>query len=102
MKNLHPETPVANIDEGSGSVTAAAERLAADTAALYRDDPLRAEAALRDMVFGMARSVLKDASGTPGDRGDAAGAGGGTYRRAGATPGRAMTVSGPAGFLRSR
>jgi len=57
MKGLHPETPVANIRDGSGSVTAAEERLAkagvaltgravevglaADVAALYRDDPPR-------------------------------------------------------------
>ncbi len=54
------------------------------------------------MVFGLARPVLKDAFEAPGDRGDTAGAGGGTCRRAGATPGRAMTVFGPAGFLRSR
>ncbi len=119
MESLQPETPVANIDDGGGeSVAAAAERLAkagaalagraaeaglaADVAALCRDDPLRAEAAFRDMVFGMARSVLADAFETPGDRGDSAGASGRTCRRAGATPGRAMTVFGPAGFLRSR
>jgi len=55
MESLHPETPVANIDDGSGSVAAAAERLekagaalagkvagtglVADIAALYRADP---------------------------------------------------------------
>ncbi len=118
MESLQPESPVANIDDGGESVTAAAERLtragvalvgraagvglAADVAALYRDDPLKAEAAFRDTVFGMASPVLKDASGTPGDCGDTAGADGGTYRRAEVTPGRAMTVSGPSGFLRSR
>ncbi len=91
MKNLQPGNPVANIRGGGGeSVAAAAERLAkagaalagraagvglaADTAALYRDGPLRAGAAFRDMVLRLARSVLKDASGTPGGRGDTAGA----------------------------
>ncbi len=103
MESLHPETPVANIDDGGGeSVATAAERLAkagaalagraaeaglaADVAALYRDDPLRAEAAFRDMVFGMARSVLADAFETPGDRGDSVEAGGRTCRRAGHRP----------------
>jgi len=57
MKSLQPETPVANICDGGGSVTAARERLTdagaapveraakvgltADIAALYRDDPPR-------------------------------------------------------------
>ncbi len=118
MKSLQPGNPIANIDGGSGSVTAAEERLtragvalagravevglAADTAALYRDDPLRAGAAFRDTVLRLARTVLKDASGTLDGHGDTAGASGGTYRRAEATPGRAMTVFGPSGFLRSR
>ena len=96
MKNLQPGNPVANIDGGSGSVAAAEERLtragvalagraagvglAADVAALYRDGPPRAGAAFRDTVE----------------------AGGGTYRKAEVTPGRAMTVFGPVDFPRSR
>ncbi len=103
MESLHPETPVANIRGGGESVTAARERLAkaggalagraagvglaADTAALYRDDPPRAGAAFRDMVFGMARPVLAEASGALDGHGDTAGADGGTYRRVEVTPG---------------
>ncbi len=118
MKNLQPGNPIANIDGGGGSVAAAAERLAragaalagraaevglaADVAALYRDDPLKAEAAFRDMVFDMARSVLKDAFEAPGGHGPSLEAGGGTYRKAEVTPGRAMTMFGPVDFLRSR
>ena len=65
-------------------------------------DPPRAGAAVRDTVFGLARSVLKDAFGALDGHGDTVEAGGGTYRRAEVTPGRAMTVFGPAGFPRSR
>lgn len=118
MKSLHPETPVANICDGGGSVTAAEERLAkagvalveraaeiglaGNVATLYRDDPLKAEAAFRDMVFGFARSVLKGAFEALDSHGPSLEAGGRTYRKAEVTPGRAMTMFGPVGFLRSR
>ncbi len=54
------------------------------------------------MVLRLARPVLKDASGAPGGHGPSLEAGGGTCRRVEVTPGRAMAVSGPSGFLRSR
>jgi len=54
------------------------------------------------MVFGMARSVPADAFGALDGHGPSLEAGGRTYRRAEATPGRAVTVSGPVDFLRSR
>ncbi len=118
MESLQPESPVANICGGGEAVTAARERLAkagvalveraaeaglaADVAALCRDDPLKAEAAFRDMVLRLARSVLTDAFGALDGHGPSLEAGGGTCRRVEVTPGRAMTVFGPAGFLRSR
>ncbi len=45
--------------------------LAESVAALYRDDPLEAEGAVRDMVFGVARLVLTDAFEALDDDGDA-------------------------------
>ncbi len=118
MESLQPATSIANICDGSESVTAARDGLtkagvalveraaeiglAENVAALFRDDPLQAEAAFRDMVFGLARSVLADAFETLDDHGEAVEAGGRTYRKAEVTPGRAMTMFGPVGFLRSR
>jgi len=118
MKSLQPEASIANICDGGESVAAAEERLtkagvalveraaevglAEDVAALYRDDPLKAEAAFRDMVFDMARSVLADAFEALDGHGPSLEADGRTYRRAEVTPGRAMTMFGPVGFLRSR
>jgi len=64
--------------------------------------PFKAEVAVRDMVSGVARPVLADASGTTGDHGDTVDADGGTYRRVKVMPGRAMTMSGPGDFLRPR
>ena len=117
MESLHPEALIANIDEEGGAAAAreslaaagaalieraAALGLAERTATLCRHDPLEAGGALRDMVFGMARSVPEDAFGALDGHGPSLEAGGRTYRRAEATPGRAMTVSGPVDFLRSR
>ncbi len=118
MKSLQPEASIANIDDGSGSVAAAQVRLteagialveraaeiglAGNVATLYRDDPLKAEAAFRDMVFGLARSVLKGAFEALDGHGPSLEANGRTYRKAEVTPGRAMTMFGPVGFLRSR
>ncbi|MYF88569.1 MAG: hypothetical protein F4186_03910, partial [Boseongicola sp. SB0676_bin_33] len=118
MKSLQPEASIANIDDGSGPVAAAQARLteagialveraaeiglAGNVATLYRDDPLKAEAAFRDMVFGLARSVLKGAFEALDGHGPSLEADGRTYRKADVTPGRAMTMFGPVGFLRSR
>ena len=118
MKILQPGNPIANTGDGRGSVAAAREGLARagaalveraaglglaeSVAALYRDDPQEAEGAVRDMVFGVDRSVLTDAFEALDGHGDALEAGGRTHRRAEATPGRAMTLFGPVGFLRSR
>ena len=118
MKILQPESPTADIDDGRGPVAAAREGLARagaalagraaglglaeSVAALCRDDPLEAGGAVRDMAFGVARSVLTDAFEALDGHGDALEAGGRTHRKAEVTPGRAMTVFGPAGFLRPR
>ncbi len=118
MESLHPESPIANIDCGIKPVEAARaglakagvaliERaaevgLAESVAALYRDDPLEAEGAVRDMVFGMARSVLADAFAALDDHGPSLQADDRTYRKAEVTPGRAMTMFGPVDFFRSR
>ncbi len=45
--------------------------MAENVAARFRDDPLQAEAAFRDMVFGVARSVLAVAFETLDDHGAA-------------------------------
>jgi len=50
----------------------------------------------------MARAVPKDAFEVPGGHGGTMEADGRTCRKAKATPDRAMTMSGPVGFLRSR
>ncbi len=118
MKSLQPEASIANIDDGSGPVAATQVRLteagialveraaetglAGNVATLYRDDPLKAEAAFRDMVFGLARSVLKGAFEALDGHGPSLEANGRTYRKAEVTPGRAMTMFGPVDFLRSR
>ena len=118
MESLQPENPIANIDDGRGSVAAAGDGLAKagialveraaeiglaeNVAALYRNDPLEAESAVRDMIFGMTRSVLADAFAALDGHGDAVEADGRTYRKAEVTPGRAMTMFGPVDFLRSR
>ena len=118
MESLHSESPIANIDDGIESVEAArasltkagvalVERaaeigLAENVAALYRNDPLEAEGAVRDMVFGMARSILADAFAALEDHGPSLQVDDRTYRKAEVTPGRAMTMFGPVDFLRSR
>ena len=50
----------------------------------------------------MARLILAEAYERPADHGGTVEAGGRTYRKADATTGRAMTLAGPADFLRSR
>ena len=118
MESLHSGSPIANIDDGIESVEAAKAGLtqagvalvgraagiglAENVAALYRNDPLEAESAVRDMIFGMARSILADAFAALDDHGPSLQVDGRTYRKAEVTPGRAMTMFGPAGFLRSR
>ncbi len=118
MESLQPENPIANIDDGRGSVATAMDGLtkagvalveraaeiglAENVAALYRDDPLEAEGAVRDMVFGMARSVLADAFAALDDHGPSLQVDGRAYRKAEVTPGHAMTMFGPVDFLRSR
>ncbi len=118
MESLQPENPIANIDDARGSVATAMDGLtkagvalveraaeiglAENVAALYRDDPLEAEGAVRDMVFGMARSVLADAFAALDDHGPSLQVDGRAYRKAEVTPGHAMTMFGPVDFLRSR
>ena len=118
MEILQPENPIANIDDGHGSVAAAMDGLtkagvalveraaeiglAENVAALYRNDPLEAESAVRDMIFGMARSILADAFAALDDHGPSLQVDDRTYRKAEVTPGRAMTMFGPVDFLRSR
>ena len=98
MESLQPSNPIANICDGSESVTAAMDGLtkagvalvesaaeiglAGNVAALYRSDPLEAEGALRDMVFDMTRTILRDAFELLDDHGAAVEAGGRTHRRA--------------------
>ncbi len=90
-------------ESGRALVERAAEiGLAENVAALYRDDPLEAEGAVRDMVFGMARSVLADAFAALDDHGPSLQVDGRAYRKAEVTPGHAMTMFGPVDFLRSR
>ncbi len=82
MTGLQPEAPVSNTCDGSGPVAAARENLAkaavapveraaeaglaANVATLYRNDPLEAETAFRDIVLGMARNTGGVATGGTG------------------------------------
>ena len=65
MKSLKPRptcdgNPCTGAPDGRASPWSRAAEigLAGNVATLYRDDPLEAEAAFRDMVFGLARSVI--------------------------------------------
>ena len=112
MESPRHGNPIADIDDGREPVAAAGDGLtkagialagkavgtgpAANVAALYRDDPPEVGGAVRDMVFGMARSVPANAFAASGDRKPSPEVEDRTYRKVGATPGRAMTVSVPA------
>ncbi|MCY4459962.1 MAG: hypothetical protein OXC26_06115 [Albidovulum sp.] len=118
MESLQPATSIANFCDGSESVTAAMDGLtkagvalvesaaeiglAGNVAALYRSDPLEAEGALRDMVFDMTRTILRDAFELLDDHGASLKLDGRNCRKAGVTAGRAMTMFGSVDFLRSR
>ena len=115
MESLQPATSIASFCDRSESVTAAMDGLtkagvalvesaaeiglAGNVAALYRSDPLEAEDALRDMVFEMTRTILRDAFELL-DHGASLKLDGRNYRKAGVTAGRAMTMFGSVDFLR--
>ena len=71
-------------------------------AAALRESSLEAEAEVRDMGFGIARLVLAAAYERLDDHGETVEVDGETYRKAGATTGRAMTLVGEVPFQRSR
>lgn len=117
-ESLQPAISIADICDGSESVTAAMDGLteagvaliesaaeiglAGNVPALYRSDPPEAEGALRDMVFDMTRTILRDAFELLDDHGASLELDGRNCRKAGVTAGRAMTMFGPVAFLRSR
>ncbi len=90
-------------EAGVALIESAAEiGLAGNVPALYRSDPPEAEGALRDMVFDMTRTILRDAFELLDDHGASLELDGRNCRKAGVTAGRAMTMFGPVAFLRSR
>ncbi len=118
MTNVQIDASIAKNADGSVAVEATREALmeagaalvkkatelglAGDVAAMYRHDPLTAENQFRDMLFGVARTILADAFTALDDHGKTVKVEGKTYRKAAPTSGRAMTVFGPVDFLRSR
>ncbi len=117
MTNVQIDASIAKNADGSVSVEAAQEalvevgaalvkkatglNLAGNVATLYRHDPLTAESQLRDILFGLARTILTDAFTALDDHGKTVKVEGKTYRKAAPTSGRAMTLFGPVDFLRS-
>ena len=76
--------------------------LSADIAALFRQNPLAAEHAVRDLMFGVARAVLQPAFAALDDHGPSLTVDGKSYHRVAVTRGEAMTMFGPVEFERSR
>ena len=120
MQNLQAEPPLANttLTDTDDVMEAAGDRLrqamndvirsdaargmADDVAAMFIQDPLKAELAFRDVIHGFARSVLGDAFEGIDDHGASLEVDGRTYRKVDATPGHAMTMFGLVGFDRAR
>ena len=75
--------------------------LSADIAALFRQNPLAAEHAVRDLMFGVARAVLPPAFAALDDHGPSLTVAGKSYHRVAVTRGEAMMM-GPVEFERSR
>ncbi len=76
--------------------------LSADIAALFRQNPLAAEHAVRDLMFGVARAVLQPAFAALDDHGPSLTVDGKSSHRVAVTGGEAMTMFGPVEFERSR
>ncbi len=118
MQKPQAETPFANTDlndevmeeaqerlaQAMGSLTMAFAELgmAEDLAAMFRQDPLKAEVAFRDGFNELACSVLRDAFELIDDHGVSLEAGGETYRKVEASTGHAMTLFGPVAYSRAR
>ena len=120
MQNLQAEPPLANtaLSDSDDIMEAAGDRvrratndvirsdaargMAGDVAVMFMQDPLKAELAFRDAIYGFARSVLCDAFERIDDHGDSLEVGGRTYRKVDATRGQAMTMFGPVGYDRAR
>ena len=118
MQKLQAETPFANtalndevaktaqerLAHAMGSLTLAAAELgmAEDLAAMFRQDPLKAEVAFRDRFNELACSVLRDTFELIDDHGVSLEAEGETYRKVEASTGHAMTLFGPVAYDRSR
>ena len=124
MRKLQAETPLANTDPsdlndlndeamknarerlsramGSLALAAADLGMAEDLAAMLRQDPLQAGTAFRDRFHELARTIPGDAFERVDDHGDTLEVAGRTCRKVEATKGRAMTMSGPVDFGRSR
>ncbi len=120
MQNLQAEPPLANttLTDTDDVMEAAGDRLrqamndvirsdaargmADDVAAMFIQDPLKAELAFRDVIHGFARSVLGDAFEGIDDHGASLEVDGRTYRKVDATPGHAITMFGPVGYDRAR
>ena len=118
MQKLQAETPFANtalndevaktaqerLAHAMGSLTLAAAELdmAEDLAAMFRQDPLKAEVAFRDRFHELACSVLRDTFELIDDHGVSLEAEGEIYRKVEASTGHAMTLFGPVAFDRSR
>ena len=118
MQKLQAETPLANTalkDEvmaeaqerlaqamGSLTLAAAGTGMAEDLAAMFRQDPLKAEIVFRDRFNDLARSVLRDTFELIDDHGVSLETGGETYRKIEASTGHAMTLFGPVAYDRSR
>ncbi len=120
MQNLQAEPPLANtiLAANDNVIEAAGDRLrqamndvirsdaargmADDVAAMFMQDPLKAELVFRDVIHDFARSVLGDAFERIDDHGDSLEVDGRTCRKVDATRGHAMTMFGPVGYDRAR
>ncbi|MDE2791963.1 MAG: hypothetical protein OXI81_16280 [Paracoccaceae bacterium] len=87
---------------GSLILAAAGTGMAVDLAAMFREDPLKAEIAFRDRFRDLACSILRNAFERIDDQGVSLHVGGEAYRKVEASTGRAMTLFGPVEYNRSR
>ena len=87
---------------GSLILAAAGTGMEEDLAAMFREDPLKAEIAFRDRFHDLACSILLDAFERIDDHGVSLHVGGEAYRKVEASTGRAMTLFGPVEYNRSR
>ena len=69
---------------------------------MFQEDPVAAETAFRNAVYGFARSVLGDAFEQLDGQGPHLEVDGERFRKVDATTGRAMTLLGPVDYSRSR